>query len=138
MTARRQFFRTILTGTGLGLIILGLGGRLAMYAIAVMTIGRGSFTLGGTLTVVFLGGVSGAAAGLILATARALLHRWFLATTVTYWLLLVALVLRGLRPLDELRLLWFAPLAVVFGILLQWRTWPGRQNSPLTQPAPHS
>lgn len=134
----RHFLRTILTGAGLGFVILGLGGRIAMHAIAVMTIGRGSFTPGGSLTVVFLGALSGAGAGLILATARALLARWFLATTLVYWLLLTGLVLRGLRPLDELRLLWFAPLSLVFGILLQWLTWPGRRNRLLSNPAPRA
>lgn len=122
---------TVLTGAALGLILLGIGGRLAMHGIAIITTGRGGFTLGGTLTVVALGGLSGVTAGLILAVARLLLHRWYLATSTAYWGLLAVLVLHGLRPIDPLRLLWFLPLTVIFGIILQWITWPGRHHRPL-------
>lgn len=118
--------RTILVAAGLGTLLLGLGGRLAMHLIARITTGVSGFTFGGTLTVVFLGAVSGVAGGLILVTARALFRRWPPTTSLVYWGALLALTLRGLNPLDELRLVLFLPLVLVFGALLQWWTFPNR------------
>lgn len=98
-----------------------------MRVIAEATTGTSGFSLGGTLTVVFLGAVSGAIGGLLLLLARTLLRRWPPAPTVAFWLLLLALTLRGLRPVDQLRLLLFVPLVALFGALLQWRTWRYRR-----------
>lgn len=123
MDARwRAYGRTILIAAGLGTLVLGLGGRLAMHLIARITTGVGSFSVGGTLTVVFLGTVSGAAGGLILVAARALFRRWPPATSLVYWAALLALTLRGLKPLDDLRLAFFLPLVLIFGSVLQWWT----------------
>ena len=118
---------TILWGMGLGVLVLGVGGRVAMRLVAEATTGAGGFSLGGTLTVVFLGLVSGAAGGWILLAARTLLRRWPPAPSLAFWLLLLAITLRGLRPLDNLRLILFLPLVAVFGGLLQWRTWRYRR-----------
>jgi hypothetical protein len=107
-------------------VILGLGGRVAMHLIARITTGAGAFSLGGTLTVVFLGAISGLVAGLILVTARALFRRWPPTTTVIYWAFLIGLTLRGLRPIDDLRLALFLPLVVVFGAALQGWTFGRR------------
>ncbi len=134
---KRSHARTILLGLALGALILGVGGRVAMHLIARITTGTGGFTLGGTVTVIFLGAVSGAAGGLILVTARALFRRWPPTTTIVYWSALVALTLRGLRPLDELRLLLFLPLVFGFGAVLQWQTLPGVRRQPaLPGPVP--
>jgi hypothetical protein len=114
--------RTIIIATCLGTAILGLGGRAAMHVIARITTGSGAFSFGGTLTVVFLGAVSGLAGGLILVTARALFRRWPPTTTIVYWTFLIGTTLRGLRPIDDLRLALFLPLVFVFGATLQWWT----------------
>lgn len=111
-------------GTVLGTLILGVGGRLAMLVIARSTSGVAGFSFGGTLTVIFLGAASGAAAGGILWATRATFGRWAAAQTITYWLLLVAITLRGLRPLDTLRVALFLPLVLLLGILLQVVTRP--------------
>ena len=118
---------TLLWGAGLGALVLGVGGRVAMRVIAEATTGTSGFSLGGTVTVVFLGAVSGAVGGLLLLLARRLLRRWPPAPTVAFWLLLLALTFRGLRPLDQLRLVLFLPLVALFGTLLQWRTWRYRR-----------
>jgi hypothetical protein len=120
--------RTILVAAALGTLLLGLGGRLAMHLIARITTGAGGFTLGGTVTVVLLGTASGVAGGLILVAARALFRRWPPTTSLVYWTALLALTLRGLNPLDELRLVLFLPLVLVFGALLQWWTFPNRTH----------
>lgn len=125
----RAALLTLLAGGGLGALILGVGSRVAMRVIAQETTGVTGFSLGGSLTVVFLGAVSGAVAALILLGARALLRRRPPATTLVFWLLLLAITLRGLRPLDELRVVLFLPLVAVFGVLLQWSTWRFRQPS---------
>ena len=108
-------------------MILGVGGRVAMRVVAERTSGVSGFSFGGSATVVFLGAVSGAVGALILLGARRWLRRWSPAPTLCFWLLLIALTLRGLQPLDQLRLVLFLPLVIVFGALLQWRTWPYRQ-----------
>lgn len=123
---------TLIWGVLLGTIILGAGGRLAMRIVAERTTGTSGFTLGGTATVVFLGLVSGLLGALILLAARMLLRRWPPATTVVYWTLLIAISLRGLRPVDPLRATVFLPLIVAFGTLLQWRTWHYRRLLPPT------
>ena len=127
MAFSRAGLGTILWGMGLGAVVLGMGGRVAMRVVAEATTGSGGFSIGGTLTVVFLGLAGGALGALILLVARTLLRRWPPAPSLLYWSLLLAITLRGLRPVDQLRLLLFLPLVAVFGILLQWRTWQYRQ-----------
>jgi hypothetical protein len=95
-----------------------------MRVIATSTSGNTGFSFGGTLTVIFLGAASGAVAGGILSAIRAALGRWPAAQTITYWLLLVAITLRGLRPLDTLRVALFLPLVLLLGVLLQVVTRP--------------
>jgi len=123
----RSALATLLWGMSLGALILGVGGRISMRLIAEATTGTGSFSVGGTMTVVFLGVVSGALGALILLAARALLRRWSPAPTILYWSTLLAISLRGLRPVDQLRALLFLPLVAAFGALLQWRTWRHRK-----------
>lgn len=110
---------TVIYGAALGTLILGVGGRLAMRVIAMATSGTTGFSFGGTLTVVFLGAASGAMAGAVLSVTRVMLPRWPAAQTITFWLLLAAMTLRGLRPLDTLRVALFLPLVLLLGILLQ-------------------
>lgn len=109
---------TVACGAVLGTLILGVGGRIAMWVIAMATSGVTGFSFGGTLTVVFLGAASGAAAGAILSVTRVLLGRWPAAQTISFGLLLVTITLRGLRPLDTLRVALFLPLVLLLGILL--------------------
>ena len=131
MTSKtRAGILTCLTGAGLGLLVLGGGGRAAMHAIARITTGTGDFTLGGTVTVVFLGAVSGAVGGVLLFLSRLLFHQWPPLPTVAFWGGLAALTLRGLRPIDPLRLALFLPVVVAFGLVLQGVTWRWRRGSP--------
>lgn len=131
MRGRRQVLRTILVAAAIGAIILGLGGRLAMFAIAWLNTGAGAFTLGGTSTVIAMGALSGAAGGVILSGLRAVVRRrWPPTTTVLFWGALIGITLRGLRPLDGQRLVLFLPLVLAFGLLLQWRTYRSPTPSP--------
>jgi hypothetical protein len=110
------------TGTILGTLILGVGGRLAMRLIAVLDGTAVGFSVGGSMTVVFMGAVSGAAGGLILWAARRLLPRAPLARGVVFWGALTFLTLRGLHPVTVQRLLVFGPLIVMYGACL-YRVW---------------
>jgi hypothetical protein len=123
----RAALATVLWGIGLGAVVLGAGGRVGMRVIAEITTGTSGFSVGGSLTVLFLGAVSGAVGGLILLVVRSLFRRWPPLPTVLYWSLLLLITLRGLRPIDQLRLLVFLPLVAVFGLALQWRTWRYRR-----------
>ncbi len=98
-----------------------------MHAFALLTTGTGGFTVGGTATVIGLGAASGALGGLILLAARRLFYRWPPATSIVYWALLIGLTFRGLQPIDGLRAALFFPLTILFGIALQWSTWPLRK-----------
>ena len=123
----RSALATLFWGMGLGALVLGVGGRISMRLIAEATTGTSGFTLGGTMTVIFLGVVSGALGALVLLAARALLRRWSPAPTLVYWAALLAISLRGLRPVDQPRAVLFLPLVAAFGALLQWRTWRYRK-----------
>jgi hypothetical protein len=118
----RSALATLFWGMSLGALILGVGGRISMRLIAEATTGTSGFPLGGKMNVIFLGVVSGALGVLILLAARVLLRRWSPAPTLVYWALLLAISLRGLRPVDQLRAVLFLPLVAAFGALLQWRT----------------
>jgi hypothetical protein len=109
-------------GTLLGTVILGIGGRASMRGIALAQGTPGGMSLGGTGTVVFLGAASGLAAGVMYAAARSLLPRSPWLARLLFSITLLVVVLRGLRPVDLDRLLWFLPLFVVFGVALD-RLW---------------
>ena len=96
-----------------------------MRVIAAANSGRGSFSLGGTITVIALGALSGAAGATILLVTSRLFARRRLISMLVFWAALVLLTLRGLRPLDPLRLALFLPLVGLFGGALQ-AVWPKR------------
>lgn len=128
--AARAGLATLFWGMVLGAVVLGVGGRIAMRLIGEATTGSSGFTLGGSLTVVFLGLASGLLGGAFLLVARTFFRRWPPLPTLVYWFLLLAITLRGLRPVDAQRLLYFLPVIGLFGFLLQWRTWRYRQPVP--------
>ena len=123
---------TLAWGLLLGLTVLGLGGRIAMRIIAEATTGSSGFTVGGTATVFFLGAVSGGLGAVILVVARHCFWRHRPATTVCFWIALGLLTWRGLRPVDHLRVLAFAPVMMLFGVTLQAVTFRYRPSGPLS------
>lgn len=74
MTLHRHGVRTLIDelviGTGLGLIVLGVGGRVVMRGIAIATDAPVSMSIGGTVTVLASGAAAGAAGALLHALAR--------------------------------------------------------------------
>ncbi|HEX9705670.1 MAG TPA: hypothetical protein VGA20_10515 [Gemmatimonadales bacterium] len=116
---RRDWLACSLLGVGIGTVALGIGGRVAMRGIAMLSGTTPGFSWGGTMTVIFLGAVSGLAGALFFMGVRLLLPRRRVLRGVLFWTFLVLVSLRGLRPVDGQRLLLFMPLVLVYGVTLQ-------------------
>jgi hypothetical protein len=124
----------LLLGAGVGLVILGVGGRVAMRAIAIANNTPAGFSIGGTATVVFLGLVTGVGGGLLYALLSQLIPRAWLLRSGMFGAALVLLTLRGLRPMQPLALEWFMPLALTYGALVDvsytiWRRRRARRSA---------
>ena len=117
--APRDWLRCLLWGIGIGAVILGVAGRIAMRGIAVLSGAPPGFSLGGSLTVVLLGAASGLAGALILMVVRVFLPGRWLLQTLLFYAALVVITLRGLRPVDSPRLFLFLPLVLIYGFLLR-------------------
>lgn len=115
----RAALLSIVAGAVLGLLILGVGGRLAMHAIVRLGGGAGAFTLGGTATVIGLGAAAGAVAGFVLFVVRVLFARWPAVPPLLFWMVILAGTLWRLDLRDPLELVLFVPLGVAFGLFLQ-------------------
>ena len=111
--ARNPWVFDPLVGMALGLPILGIGGRIAMRIIAHATNVAPGFSLGGTMTVVSLGVVSGAAGGLIYAILVRVLRDRATLRAVVFGVILVLLTLRGASPFTPLTLSLFLPLTLL-------------------------
>jgi hypothetical protein len=116
--ARNPWVFDPLLGVALGLPILGIGGRIAMRVIAHATNVQPGFSFGGTMTVVGLGAVSGAAGGLIYALLARVMRDRATLRAVIFGIILVLLTLRGASPFTPLTLGLFLPLTVLYGALL--------------------
>ena len=123
MVPERAWYFGPLVGAAIGLATLGVGGRIAMRAIAMVQGTPGGFSLGGTMTVVLLGAANGALGGVIRAITgirgrvpHALRFMLFAAACL-------ALGLRGLKPLDADKLLLFMPVIVLYVLSMElaWR-----------------
>lgn len=113
--------RVLVAGTVLGALILGVGGRLAMAAIAASG-GTPRFTLGGTLTVIGLGAASGLAGSILAVVSRIAMrrsvprHEW--PQYALFATLLLLATLRGLRGTAPIGRWWFLPLVGLYGFIL--------------------
>lgn len=115
----RQWLRALIFGIAIGTAVLGVGGRVDMRGIAMANGEAGGFSLGGSLPVVFLGAVSGAAGGLILALTHQFFSRRPWVRGLLFWTALLLLTLRGLDPLQPLTAAFFMPLVALYGILME-------------------
>jgi len=121
----RPATRTILAGTVLGLLILGIGGRVAMALISHQTTGAWRSTVGGTVTVVALGAASGFAGALLALSSRWAMRRLIPGRAwpqyAVFFLLLLLVTLRGLRGTPAVGFWYFPPLVVLYGVILAVR-----------------
>ena len=107
----------LVRGTLLGLLILGIGGRLLMRVIAHMEGRVPAFTLPGSLTVVFAGTVAGAFAGLIYHLLRRFVSVLWVRTVV--FIVICELVSwRGVSGLLPLPQVMFMTLALVYLVIV--------------------
>ncbi len=128
----RHWIRGSLSGAGVGAVVLGMGGRTAMRGIAVLSGAPPSFSFGGSLRIVLLGALSGLVGALILLGLRALLPKRWLIQTILFYVVIILITLRGLRPVDTQRLMLFMPLVLVYGFLVRTLTRRRRAESPNT------
>jgi hypothetical protein len=119
----------LIRGTVLGLLILGIGGRVLMRVIAHME-GRVPVFTEGTITVVFAGTVAGAMAGLIYYLLRRFLRKPWVRTAafITICELISWRGVSGLLPLPQLMFMALALLYLVIMDLLGRRSQPARTD----------
>jgi hypothetical protein len=108
----------IIAGTLLGTALLGVGGRMAMRVIGVMQGQPPGFSIGGTLTVVFLGAAAGAAIGVVFLLSRTFFPRHRALRVGFFWIIVAAFVARGLNPVSALNVSIFGPLFLAHGALM--------------------
>ena len=110
--------RQLVLGAWLGFLVLGLGGRLVMRWIALATGAPGSFSLGGTLTVVAAGTAAGVAGALMYASSGAIAKRFpsreRIVRLALFVLLLALVTARGLRGTPPAPAASFWPLVALY------------------------
>ena len=115
----RNWMHGLLIGALTGLVVLGVGGRLAMRAIALQERPAPAFTIGGTVTVLLLGMVSGVAGGLIHVLLFRFLPHFHWMRRALFGALLLLIALRGLSgTATTLSLALFLPLVAVYAIVV--------------------
>ncbi|HYU08748.1 MAG TPA: hypothetical protein VEK77_05140 [Gemmatimonadales bacterium] len=115
----RDWLRYSLIGAGVGAVVLGIGGRLAMRGIAVLSGAPPSFTVGGSLRVVLMGALSGLGGAWILKILRFFLSKRWLIQTILFYAIIVLITLRGLKPVDAQRLVLFLPVVLLYAFLVR-------------------
>jgi hypothetical protein len=118
----RRAGRAVMAGTLLGAGILGVGGRIVMAIIQHQATGTWNFTIGGSLTVVGMGAVSGAAGAALLllsdVAGRRLMPSSQWPRAILFAVLLLLVTLRGLSGSPAPGRWYFWPLVIVFGATL--------------------
>ena len=109
-----------IAGIAIGLLVLGIGGRVAMRVIAHATNVAPAFTTSGTMAVVGLGAVSGLAGGLIYAVLARFLPNRAVVRSLLYGTILVLITFRGLSPATALSIGLFMPLVLLYGGLIDY------------------
>jgi hypothetical protein len=110
----QSWTRAILVGAFIGLPVLGGGGRAAMRLIAMFTGVPSAFTVEGTITVLLAGAGSGAVAGAIYQGLSVVLPQRPGLRSLSFLLVLTALLLRGLHPVRPMPLLLFGIVMALF------------------------
>ena len=109
----RNWLTGIMVGGIAGLVILGVGGRLAMRAIALQERPAAAFTVSGTITVLLLGAATGIAGGLLHVVLFRFLPHFHWMRRALFVALLLLLTLRGVSGQTTTLSLALFPLLVV-------------------------
>jgi hypothetical protein len=122
----------LIRGTLLGLLILGIGGRLLMRVIAHMEGRVPVFTPEGSIAVVFFGTVAGASAGLIYYLLRRFMREPWMRTAA--FIAVCGLIswrgVHGLLPLPQAMFMTLALAYLVTMDLIGRRSRPVPASSP--------
>ena len=108
---------SLIRGTLLGLLILGVGGRLLMRVVAHMEGRAPAFTPEGSLAVVFYGGLAGAFSGLVYYVLARFVNKPWLRTAA-FILICGLIALRGVSGLLPVPQLMFVALALVYLVIM--------------------
>lgn len=119
---RRSLRSALILGALVGLVFLGIGGRIAMRVFAMLDGSPSNFSLAGSLPAIFMGAVWGMLGGALLWLGRRQFPASPIARGALFWILLTLIFLRGLNPLSVDRLLAFTPCFVLYGAAL-YRLW---------------
>lgn len=122
----RALVDEVLVGAGIGLLVLGAGGRAVMRGIAMATDAPSAVSVGGTVNVLAAGAAAGAAGALLHAAARAAAawgagdrSRLRAGVRLALFAALLALVTaRGLHGSPTRPAAAFWPLVLVYGAWL--------------------
>ena len=109
----------LIRGTLLGLVILGIGGRLVMRVVAHMEGRVPVFTPEGSVAVVFYGTVAGAFSGLIYHLLRRFVHKPWIRT-VAFIGLCELVAWRGVSGLLPVPKAMFMTLALAFLVIVDF------------------
>ena len=124
MSLLRAFTVRIGWGALLGALILGVGGRIVMRWIALATNAPSGFTVGGTMTVLASGALSGAGGVLLYIAAHAVARRFAArrpwVAHLLFGILLALITWRGLRGTLSAPALAFLPLVACYAVALSW------------------
>jgi hypothetical protein len=122
MALHRRGVRTLidelLIGAGLGLVVLGVGGRVVMRGVAMATDAPSAWSVGGTVTVLAAGAAAGAAGALLHAIARAIVSSAggsLTARLAPFGALLALVTGRGLSGSPVAQGIAFWPLVLLYG-----------------------
>lgn len=118
MIGRASLLRSVVVATLLGTAIFGFAGRAAMRWYATLDYQPTYFTASGTLNVVLLAAIAGAATGLWLWLGHRLFGRVPWRGHLFFWVGLFLLTWRVLNPVSTQRVMVFAPLSLVHGVAL--------------------
>lgn len=111
-------FRSILIrATLLGCLMLGIGSRLLMRVVALMQGTPPGWTFGGTMTVVFLGTVSGLGAGVIYCVLQRFVDKAWVRTAA--FIAICGLISwRGVHGVPPVQQAMFMTLAIAYLIVV--------------------
>ena len=115
---RRSLPTALALGAAVGVVFLGVGGRVAMRIFALLVDRAPAWTIEGSITVAIFGAIFGMIGGLLLWLGRRFFRTSPLARGALFWIPMSLLYLRVLSPLNSDSLIAFTPFVVLYGVVL--------------------